>query len=263
MTETTPGAPVEPTGPEMGAFGKLSNVLFSPSRVFESVARKPGWDWLVPIVILLAASFFVQTVLASRIDVDEAVRAQIKMMEKMQGGEVPAEAREKIEEAVRGQVEAGMKPARRLIAFPIIFAVIFLVAGIYKGIAAAFGVPARYMALVAGYAWVQIPAAIYQFLTGLVALPRDKIFIYDVQFLRVLKSNVGAMLPWETTHKAVLALLSSVDVFDIWAFILGSVMISKTTGFSKKGARWVVGGVWGVYILIKVVLGFVMQAFAS
>ena len=263
MTEQTPTTVETPTGPEMGAFSKLVNVLFSPSQVFESVARKPGWDWLLPIVLAIAAGFFVQSVVPAKIDADEAVKAQIRTMEKFSGGELPQDQREKVETSMREQLEKQKNPIRRLLFVPIVFAVILLVPGIYKGIAAAMGVPAKYKALVAGYAWVQIPAVLYNLLTGLVAMPRDRIMVYDAQFLRVLKSNVGAMLPWDTTHKAVLALLSSVDIFDIWAFILGAIMVSKTTGFSKKGAYGVVGGVWGLYIVVKVVLGVLMQSFGG
>lgn len=253
----------EQAGPEMGAFSKLANVLFSPSRVFESVARKPGWDWLLPVALLIAAGLFVQSVVPGKIDVDEAVKTQLRTIEKFSGGEVPEAQREQIEAGVREQFEKQKNPLRKLIAVPIIFAVILLVPGIYKGISAAMGVPARYKALLAGYAWVQIPNVIYSVLSGVVALPKERISVYDAQFLRVLKSNVGAMLPWETTHKAVLALLSSVDIFDIWALILGAIMVSKTTGFSKKGAYGVVGGVWGLYILLKVVGGVLMQSFGG
>jgi uncharacterized membrane protein len=263
MTESASGGSATPTGPEMGVFSKLVNVLFSPSQVFESVARKPGWDWLLPVALMCCGMFFVQTVVPSKIDADEAVKAQMKIVERFSGGEIPEAQREEIEKRTREEIEKQKNPVRKLIAIPFLFGVVLLVPAIYKGIAAAMGVPAKYKALLAGYAWVQIPYILAGFLTGLVAMPKDRIAVYDAQFMRVLKSNIGAMLPWDTTHKAVLALLSSVDLFDIWALALGAIMVSKTTGFSKKGAYGVVGGVWGVYILLKVVGGVLMQSFGG
>ena len=89
----------------------------------------------------------------------------------------------------------------------------------------------------------------------------EKLDINDIQFMRVLKSNVGAFLDFETTSKALLAITSSIDVFDIWGFLVGSIALSKTTRFSKAGAMYTVGGVWMVYILLKVALGAVYTAF--
>jgi uncharacterized membrane protein len=263
MTESASGPSATPAGPEMGAFSKLVNVFFSPAQVFESVARKPGWDWLLPVALMCCGMFFVQTVLTSKIDADEAVKAQMKIVERFSGGEIPEAQREEIEKRTREDIEKQKRPVRKLIAIPFLFGVVLLVPAIYKGIAAAMGVPAKYKALLAGYAWVQIPNILAGFLTGLVAMPKDRIAVYDAQFLRILKSNIGAMLPWETTHKALLGLLSSVDLFDIWALVLGAIMVSKTTGFSKKGAYGVVGGVWGVYIVLKVIGGVLMQSFGG
>jgi hypothetical protein len=38
----------------------------------------------------------------------------------------------------------------------------------------------------------------------------------ELQTGRLLKSNVAAFLDFDTTSKPLLAILSSVDVFDIW-----------------------------------------------
>jgi hypothetical protein len=78
-----------------------------------------------------------------------------------------------------------------------------------------------------------------------------------------LKSNLGAFLDFDTTSKAVLAVASSIDVFDIWAFFVGSIALSKTTRFSPKAARYTVGGVWLLYILLKVVFGGIYSAFTG
>ena len=43
MTE----ASTSPVGPEPGPLARVMGVFFSPTKTFESIARKPGWDWLV------------------------------------------------------------------------------------------------------------------------------------------------------------------------------------------------------------------------
>ena len=96
----------------------------------------------------------------------------------------------------------------------------------------------------------------------MIAYSKETLSASAVQYNRVLKSNVAAFLDFDTTHKALLALLSSVDVFDLWAYVVGTIAVSRLTRFSTKGAALVVGGVWGSYILIKVVLGVLLQSFS-
>ncbi len=261
--ESTPtgSAAGSPPVPEMGPVGRLINVLFSPTKAFESIARKPGWDWLVPVVLMMICSFAWQTVSVSRIDVEDAVKAQMKTVEKMARGNLDDKKRAEIEDQTRASFEKQKSPARRLILLPFVFIPILIAPALYKAAAAAFGKEGKYKTILAGYAWTQIPGILYFLLSILVLIPQTKADVYDVQFVRVLKSNVAAFLPWETTHKSLLALLSSIDVFDIWAFVLGSIAVSKTTSFSKKGAMGVVGGVWGIYIVFKVILGLLYQSF--
>ena len=79
--------------------------------------------------------------------------------------------------------------------------------------------------------------------------------------IAMLKSNVAAFMDFETTNKVVLAVLSSVDVFDIWMFFIGSIALSKTSKFSPKGAMFTVGGVWLLYIVLKMACAGLYQAF--
>ncbi|HJQ99856.1 MAG TPA: YIP1 family protein, partial [Candidatus Polarisedimenticolaceae bacterium] len=130
-----------------------------------------------------------------------------------------------------------------------------LVPAIYRGIAAAFGRKATYRRLLAGYAYTWTIYLIPTLLTILIVMTRSEIDPNELNYARVLKSNLAAFLDFDTTSKPLLALLSSVDVFDIWGYIVGSIAVSKMTEFTRKGAMAVVGSVWGVYIVIKVCLG--------
>ena len=115
---------------------------------------------------------------------------------------------------------------------------VLIVPLIYHGLAAAFGAKTKYLTVVAGYAYTQVIQIIPQLLTAVVAWPRESL-------------------------EALLAVASSLDVFDIWAFFVGSIALSKTTRFSPRGAKYVVGGVWLSYILLKVCLGGVYSAFTG
>lgn len=254
-------APVPSLGPEPGPLARVIGVFFSPAKTFESIARKPGWDWLVPVVLLMAASFVAQSVMLPKMDVDDAVKSQMKMVEKMSGGNLPAEKRAEIEQQTRQGMESGKSPVRRLINTLFVFIPILLVPLFYHGLAAAFSAKTTYRKVLAGYAYTWSIYLIPMLLSALVAFPSEKLDLADIQFQRVLKSNVAAFLDFDTTSKVLLAVLSSVDVFDIWAFFVGSIALSKTTRLSPSSAKYVVGGVWLAYILLKIVFGAMYSAF--
>jgi len=260
VTETISAAPSEAAP---SAFAKVIGVFTSPAKTFEAIARKPGWDWLLPVLLVMIGFFAAQTATVPKIDVDDAVKTQMRFVDKMSKGNIPAARRAEIEQQTREGFEKGKSPVRRALTSLLVFVPVFFVPLLYHGIAAAFGKKKSYMRVVAGYAYTQVIQVIPLLLTAVVAWPQERLEAMDVQFGRVLKSNVGAFLDWDATSKALLGLASSIDVFDIWAFFVGSIAVSKTTAFSKSGARWVVGGVWLLYILCKVVLGALYGAFAG
>lgn len=262
MTDAT-GSSTSPVGPEPGPLARVIGVFFSPTATFASIARKPGWDWLVPLLLVMAASFVAQSVMLPKLDIDDAVKTQMKFVDKMSKGSIPSEKRAEIEQKTRVGMEAGQKPFRRAINTLVLAAFILFVPLIYHGIAAAFGKKTTYLRVLSGYAYTWVIQTIPLLLTAVVAWPREKLDLNDIQFARVLKCNLGAFLDFDTTSKAVLAIASSVDVFDIWAFIVGSIALSKTTKFSATGAKYVVGGVWLTYILLKVCLGGLYSAFTG
>jgi hypothetical protein len=260
MTDAS-NTPTSPLGPEPGPLARVVGVIFSPTKTFESIARKPGWNWLVAVFLVMAAFFASQSATVTKIDVDDAVKTQMKFVDKMAKGNLTPEKRAEIVEQTRQSFEKQKSPIRRALNTLFIFIPVLIVPLIYHGLAAAFSAKTKYLTVVAGYAYTQVIQVFPLLLTAIVAWPQERLDASDVQFARVLKSNLGAFLDFDTTHKAILAVASSVDVFDIWALIVGSIALSKTTRFSPKSARLTVGGVWLAYILMKVVFGSIYSAF--
>src|SRR4249920_2978381 len=227
MSQST-DAPTSFSGPEPGPLARVIGVFFSPAKTFESIARKPGWDWLVPLVLVMVGSFIAQSAMLPKMDVDEAVKTQMKMIDKMAKGSIPEEKRAEIERNAHEKIKAGASPVRRAINTLFILIPILMVPGIYHGLAAAFNAKTTYFKVLCGYAYTWSLYIIPLLLTAVVAMPRVSLDANEIQFQRVLKSNVAAFLDFETTSKVLLAILSSVDVFDIWAFFVGSIALSKT-----------------------------------
>lgn len=255
--------PVTDPKSELGPIARLIGVFTAPSTTFASIDRKPGWDWLLPAALVVIAIFTLQMMATTKIDVDDAVKTQMRFVDKMSQGKLDDASRQKIEQQTRDGIEAGKSPVRLALNSLIVLVVILIVPLIYHGIAAAFGQKKTYLRVLSGYAYTQTITIIPLLLTSAIASTRETIDATELQFYRLLKSNVAAFLDFDSTSKVLLALLSSVDVFDIWAFVVGGIALSHTTQFSRKGAYGVVGSVWGAYIAIKMVLGALYGAFGA
>lgn len=252
-----------PTGPQTGPIGRLIGVFTAPTKTFESIARKPGWDWLVPVVLAVAVSFTFLTVSFPKLDVDGAVAQQMKVVEKMAQGQLDDQKRAEIEDQTREGIVKGGSLPRRLLASLAILIPLFFVPAVYHGIAAAFGKSKRYMGVVACYAYLLVIPTITGVLSTVIAASQSSLDTNDVQFNRLLKSNPAAFMDFESTNKALLAVLSSLDVFDVILFVLTAAAISQATSFTKKGAMIVVACWWGFYVLLKMGGGALMSAFVG
>ena len=248
MSEVVGGNAPVPAGQEMGAFEKLVGVFLSPAKTFASVARKPGSDWLVPVALLVVLVLVASFTVNPKLDVDGAVQQTMKRIEQRQP--LDDAKREQIEGAVRRQMGFMVSGPGRFLTPLVVLVPLFLVPLFYHGIAAAFGASTRYMTVVAGYAWVQM----VQFVKGIigiaVAAPRSTIDFNEAQNL--VRSNLGAFLDAESTSKPLLAVATSVDLFEIWGLVLGSIMLSRTTRLSKNTATVAVVSLWVVWVLCKV-----------
>ena len=238
----------------MGVVQRLLGVFTSPSKTFEDIAARPGWDWLVPMAIIIACFWVLQSIAVPKIDTEQQFKDQMKMMAKVTARMSDAD-RAKFEQQQREGIESQGKLSRRILGVVFIVGFMLFVPALYRGIAAAFGRQATYKRLLAGYAYTWMIYVIPFILTIIVVSRASTIDAGELQTARLLKSNVAAFLDFDTTSKPLLAILSSVDVFDIWGYIVGSIAVSKMTEFTRKGAMAVVGSVWGLYIVIKVCLG--------
>lgn len=249
MTETVPEA--RPLEGEMGPLARLAGVFFSPAKTFESIARKPGW--ILPVVLLLAWSAFGGYFIGSRLDVDAVVEKQVEAAES-RGGTMSAE-----------QVEGMRKGVQFFFKLVPVIGVLYLavlllvVPAIYHGVAAAWGKATRYVSVFSAYAHVQMVQLLKGVFIFLVAMPKQKIDPDAIP--RLLKSNVGAYLDPETTHPALLALLTNLDVFDLWGVALCAMALSRVTRLGTKAAAIVAVSVWALYVLVVTAFAAIGAAF--
>ena len=258
MTEIKEGS-TTPGGPEPGAFARMTGVLFSPGKTFESVARKPGWDWVVPVVLLMALALVGGIYINPKLDTDGAVKEAMKRIDA--NANISAEQKEQIKGRIEGQFAAVKSGWVRFLGPCFVLLPVFFVPLFYLGIAKAFGAARGYIPIVAGYAYCQVPQ-ILKAIVGLgVAFPRESIDLNDAE--RIVRSSVGAFLDPATTSKALLTFMTSVDLFEIWGLVLGSIMLARTTKLSKNLAAIVVASLWLLFVLLKVAGAALGSAFGG
>jgi len=248
MTETASTPSALAPGPEMSTLERLTGVFFSPGKTFASIGRKPGWDWLVPVGIMLALIVTSVFLINPKLDTDEAVKQALQKIE--QNPNIPSDQRAKIEERIRGNFETVKSPKALLFAVPFVLITLFFVPAVYHGVAAAMGGSTRYMTVVAGYVWAQLPQVLKGLLGFLVAIPRDRIDLKEAE--TIVKSSVGAFLDPQTTSAPLRACATQIDLFEIWGIVLGTIMLSRCTRLSKNAAAITVVSLWIVWTLLKV-----------
>lgn len=256
MTDTASPQGIEsttPAGGEPGTFARIAGVFFSPAKTFESIRRKPGW--VVPMVVLLLWTLVSGFLVTSRIDVDAVLKKQVDKAE-AQGRTIPPEQLDKM----RPMTAMFIKISFLFIACWVVGA-LFLVPAIYHGLTSVAGKAGSYLAVVSAYTHVQFVQVIKGALLLAVALPKTS--VDPDSFPTLLKSNLAAYFDPESLTPALRALLTNVDVFDLWGVALCIIALPRVTRLSTQGAAAIVLGCWALWILVSVGLAGLGAAFGG
>jgi hypothetical protein len=233
-------------GPEPGPLARVIGVFFSPAKTFESIARKPGKDWMLPVIILMALTLVGGALINPKLDTDTAVKDTMKRIEARRP--MTDAEREKTQGMVERQFGFAKGPLRFVGPLFVLIPLLFVPA-VYLGASKAMGAAAKYGTILAGYAFCQVPQIVKAIIGIAVALPRDSIDFGEIE--HIVRSNVGSFLDPETTSKPLMAVMNNVDLFEIWGVVLGSIMLARTTKLSKKAAMIIVVSLWLVLVLCK------------
>ena len=255
MGEIAAQAPPAQDAPGMSTGAKLVNVFLSPAATFAAIARRPGWDWLVPVALMVGVACLGAILVAPKVDVDGAVEFFTERME--DNPRLTEEQREDIAGNMRQQLESSTTGLGRFLSVPFVLVGLFAVPAIYHAIAAMFGKKTTYRTVLAAYAWVQMVQVLKGALGIAVGAARDRIDFLEVYTL--LKSNLGALLDPRTTSLPLLTLATSIDLFDLWGIVLGIIAMKRATRFGTAGAAGLVIGVWALWVLIKVAGSFLQS----
>ena len=229
---------------ENSSFGRLVSVLISPSQAFASIRERPSW--LVALVVILIIGIIGTALINPKIDYAEMIEDSMEA----QGREVPEDQMEGIIDFYEkfGPVMSIAGSFIPIIGY-LLIAVLFLV------VLKLFGGDLTFGQSFSTTVHAMLPQAVKGLLSIPVIFGKADFSYLDVRSGSILKSNLGAFAP-EDTSQLLLSLLSSVDVFTIWSvalLVIGYAIVGKVS----KGTAAVAGiGLWILWILIK--LGLAM-----
>lgn len=220
---------------ESSSFGRLIGVLVAPGKTFRSIAERP--TWAVAFVVLLVLTVASVLLFFQRVDFVEVMRAQVEAQ-----GQDPDQLPEGMEGFAKGCAMAS--------AFGFPLAVFFIVPAVLL-VFNLLGGQIGYKKSLAVSLHAMMPSAVAALLSIPVLLSRPSITMEEVEAQTVLKSNL-AFLAAEEAPKALVALLASIDLFNIWMLVLFVIGYHVAAQVTKKTAALVVVGLWALLVLLRV-----------
>ena len=221
----------------IGPLGRIFGVLFSPGRTLADIAMRPSW--LAPLLFLVVINVALNVVLVKKADWRSFAEEQI--MNSPRGQQIPADQKDlAIERGAKGNIYFCY--VRGVLGVPFLALILALV---YWGAYALFGgARLTFGKSFAVIIFTMVPDAVKMLLGIPILLLKDPSTIGNPY--NFIGSNPAAYMD-PNSAKWLLALLTSADVFVIWAVILTALgfhyMDPKKLPLSKS-----IGIAAGVYI---------------
>lgn len=246
MSTPSQQAPAQ-SAPSVSSIGRVFGALFNPKPTFESIAQKPSW--VLPLLLLVVMSVAVVAIFGQRVgwrsfmEKQDASNSRTqKQMEQM----TPAQREQMIETQTKvapifsyvAVVLATVLGA--VVAAAVLLGVFNLMGGTKIGFSASLGI--------VSHSWMPY---IISGILGIIVLYIKDPSTVDLEHL--VASNPGALLA-DGSPKWLVSLLTSLDIFTLWALVLQGVGFSATNpkklSFGKAFGTILV--VWIIFVLVKV-----------
>jgi hypothetical protein len=242
--EMQPSAAPEPES--LGAFSRLTGVVFEPTKTFQDIAGRP--TFLVPLVLTIVFAIGFLAAFSHRVGWEKVVRDRIESSSQAQQMTADQKAQQ-IAEGVKFASMFGY--AGVVVGTPVVD---LIVAAVLLGIAAGMmSAPIKFKQVFAVVCWAAVPTLISTVLATVVLFLKNP---EDFNLNNPLVFNPGAFLEPNTPSKFVYSLAGSLDLFVIWVVLLIAVGLKAAGGkrFSFGSALFAVVLPWAVVVLGKATL---------
>lgn len=218
---------------QMSEAATLGSIFFEPGKTFQDLRRKPRFILasLIILVVLTAFNFlFIQ-----KIGFEKIVRDRIESNSRVQ--QMPTDQKEQIIQQQSGPIWKTVGYA----APPILILIVIFVGGLIYWLGGnAMGGDARYLHGVSVWVYSWFPPFVISMILNTVVL-----FLKSADDIDVVASSSGliqanpSMLIDGKAQPVLYALLSSIDLFSIWGWILAAIGLRIVAKISS-GAAWAI-----------------------
>jgi hypothetical protein len=239
----------QPPAPAVGAkyssMQRLWMMFTSPGEVFADIGIRP--TWVLAMVILVIVGVGAQLVIMPHMDTEATIRARLD-----------DRAEEFTDAQIEGMVEQGEKfgkfgPIIGLVVAPIVWAIM---AAVFFLMLKIVGSEADYSRTLSTTLYGYWPATLVALvLTGVLIQRVGK--VPQEELANVVKANLGAFMSPDAPAW-LLAVGSTISIFNIWAVVLLIIGFSAVGKISKGKAAVVTLVPWGVWIVAKAAIAAVM-----
>lgn len=237
--------------PQMSEAATLGNIFFEPGRTFEDLRRKPRFI-MAGIIIIIAVSLF-QILFIQKVGFEKLVRARIESNSRTE--QLPKEQKEQIIQQQSSSVVKGISYAA-----PVIFLIFyFLIGGLLYWLGAnAMGGSAKFLQGLSVWIYSSLPPTLIVMIANIIVLFLKSVDDMDLSTSQngLVQANPGFFLDAKA-QPVLTALLSGIDLFAIYGWILAAIGLQKVAKLSS-GASWAIVLIIGlVGIAARVVIALI------
>lgn len=235
----------EVEAPKLNPVQRLVNIFIAPSKTFEDVRRSSGW-W-VPFIVVCAVGLLYSFVVIHKVGlptlVDETIRQSSRSQDQMANAtpEQAAKIRSITGSWIRGALYSG----------PVLgFIIGMLTSGVLLA-TANFGAGgrAKFKSMLGVWFYGTLPLAVF-YLLVIVAIYAG-VAGESFNLKNPIGTNIGFYLIGGDLPKAIIPVLSAIDIFAIWTAVLLTIGVSTVAQIKRGAAAAVVFGWWIVFILLQ------------
>ncbi len=245
--ESAGGGLTAPPEQRIGAWKRLVLVFTSPTEVFADIGRKPTWAACLILTTLLGVG--ASLVAIPHLDMEATIRSRMER----RGRTVELSDQQMDRILKRAHKFAYVQPVAAAVAIPLASLV---VAGFYLLLLKLAGSEADFLHVLSAYLHAMWPAGFTKTVLSTLLIARSG-RLPAQELGNILRSNVAAFLP-SGAPVWLHSLGRTLDVFNVWAFVLLVIGMSAACGIGRKKSAVAVSLAWVLFILVKVGLRVVL-----
>lgn len=238
-------------GARLTQWQRAGDVFVAPSKTFDDIKRG-NCSWWLPYLIIVFFTYVLFAGITMKIGWQQVAQNNIAMN--------PKQA-QKIDQLNPDQRQRAMKIAGAVTEIFLAASPVLILIGaslvsllLWGTINFVFGGKSSYQEIFAANMYAMLPRAIVPLMATIAIFAGLAPESFNIS--NMAATNVAYFLSVQDTSKALYALLSQIDILNIWAAILLSIGVAKVAGKNRSAGFTTVFGWWALWVLIRVGFGF-------